>query len=135
MKTSPYGLNSKTAKTSGGYLKELEFQNSEYELHQVGPKNSGSQNFSFLALKAEPVGEVHILRTATATAPDRRKNFSLKSCFLAIKSPETWKSAIKKINFSHHETNFSLIFHWQVKNTSNPSKNPITSFPSLKKNL
>jgi hypothetical protein len=76
MKTSPYGLNSKTAKTSL-YLKEPEFQNSEYEVHQVGPKDSGSQNFSFLALKAEPVGEVQILRTATATATarDRRKIF------------------------------------------------------------
>jgi hypothetical protein len=37
-------------------------------VHQVGPKKSGSQNFSFLALKAEPVGEVQILRTATAMA-------------------------------------------------------------------
>jgi hypothetical protein len=52
-------------------------------VHQVGPKDSGSQNFSFLALKAEPVGEVQILRTATAmatatataTARDRRKKF------------------------------------------------------------
>jgi hypothetical protein len=44
------------------------FQNSEYEVHQVGQKYYGSQNFSFLALKAEPVGEVQILRTATATA-------------------------------------------------------------------
>jgi hypothetical protein len=40
-------------------------------VHQVDPKDSGSQNFSFLALKAEPVGEVQILRTATATARDR----------------------------------------------------------------
>jgi hypothetical protein len=42
-------------------------------VHQVGPKDSGSQNFSFLALKTEPVGEVQILRTATAR--DRRKIF------------------------------------------------------------
>jgi hypothetical protein len=35
-------------------------------VHQVVPKDFGSQNFSFLALKAEPVGEVPILRTATA---------------------------------------------------------------------
>jgi hypothetical protein len=55
------------------YLKEPEFQNSGYEVHQVGPKDSGSQNFSFLALKAEPVGEVQILRTATARV--RRKFF------------------------------------------------------------
>jgi hypothetical protein len=48
-------------------------------MHQVGFKDSGNQNFSFLALKAEPVGEVQILRTATvtatATARDRRKFF------------------------------------------------------------
>jgi hypothetical protein len=74
----------------GGYLKELEFQNSVYEVHQVGSKDSGSQNFSFLALQAEPVGEVQILRTGTATARDRRKFFlSLKSCFSIIKSPKT----------------------------------------------
>jgi hypothetical protein len=57
----------------GGTLK---FQNSEYEVHQEGPKDSGSQNFSFLALKAKPVGEVQILRTATAMARDRRNCFS-----------------------------------------------------------
>jgi hypothetical protein len=65
MKTSPYGLNIKTAKTSLRWL-----PNSEYEVHQVGPKDFGSQNFSFLALKAESVGEVQILRS---TARDRRK--------------------------------------------------------------
>jgi hypothetical protein len=37
-------------------------------LSQVGPKDSGSQNFSFVALKAEPIGEVQILCTVTATA-------------------------------------------------------------------
>jgi hypothetical protein len=36
----------------------------------AGPKDSGSQNFSFLALKAEAVGEVQIWRTATVR--DRR---------------------------------------------------------------
>jgi hypothetical protein len=42
--------------------------------------------------------------------------FSLKTCFLAIKSPKTWKSAIIFFHFSRHETNTSLIFHmWQVK--------------------
>jgi hypothetical protein len=44
--------------------------------------------------------------------------FSLKSCFLAIKSPRTWKSAINFFHFSRHETKTSLIFHmWQVKTT------------------
>jgi hypothetical protein len=74
MKIIPYGLNSKTAKISLRWLPlGTEFQNSEYEVHQVGPKDSGSQNFSLLALKAEPVSEVQILRTATATARDGRK--------------------------------------------------------------
>jgi hypothetical protein len=43
-------------------------------MHQVGPKDYGSQNFSFLAPKVEPVAvdEVQILRAATATARDRR---------------------------------------------------------------
>jgi hypothetical protein len=41
-------------------------------VHQVDSKDSGSQNFSFLALKAEPVGEVQILRTAMATETQRR---------------------------------------------------------------
>jgi hypothetical protein len=44
-------------------------------MHQDDTKDSGSQNFSFLALKAEPVGEVQILRTATTTVRDRRKKF------------------------------------------------------------
>jgi hypothetical protein len=44
-------------------------------VHQVGVKDSGSQNFSFLALKAEAVCEVQILRTATVTARDRRNLF------------------------------------------------------------
>jgi hypothetical protein len=39
---------------------EPEFQNSEYEVHQVGPNDFGSQNFSFLAHKAEAVGVTHI---------------------------------------------------------------------------
>jgi hypothetical protein len=47
-------------------------------VHQVGPNNSGNQNVSFLALKAEAVGEVQILRTATAR---RRIFLSLKSCY------------------------------------------------------
>jgi hypothetical protein len=62
------------------------FQNSEYEVHQVDPKDSGSHNFSFLALKREVVGVTQILRTATAR--DGRKIFilSLKSLFIHKKS-------------------------------------------------
>jgi hypothetical protein len=35
----------------GRYLKDFKIQNSEYRGHQVGPKDPGSQNFSFLAFK------------------------------------------------------------------------------------
>jgi hypothetical protein len=74
MKTSSYTAKLQKPLLSG-YLEEPEFQNSEYEVHQVGSKNSGSQNFSFIALKTEPVGEVQILRVATATARDRWNKF------------------------------------------------------------
>jgi hypothetical protein len=41
----------------GGFHLDVKF---EYEVHQVGPKNHGSQNFSFLAYKEEAVGVVQI---------------------------------------------------------------------------
>jgi NOL1/NOP2/fmu family ribosome biogenesis protein len=44
----------------GRYLKDFKFQNSEYRGHQVSPKVSGSQNFSFLAFKGEAVGVAKI---------------------------------------------------------------------------
>jgi hypothetical protein len=44
----------------GTYLKNFKFQNSEYRGHQVDPKYSGSQNFSFLAYKGEAVGVAKI---------------------------------------------------------------------------
>jgi hypothetical protein len=43
-----------------GYPKDFKFQNSENIGHQVGLKNSGSQNFSFLAFKGEAVGVAKI---------------------------------------------------------------------------
>jgi hypothetical protein len=52
-------------------------------VHQVGPKDFGSQNFSFLALKAEYVGEVQILRMATATARFRRKKIIAQIMFFS----------------------------------------------------
>jgi hypothetical protein len=86
MKTSPDGLNSKTAKNlSQATLRNLNFKIHDYKVHQVGPKDSGSQNFSFLALKAEPVAEVQILRSATATARDRRKKFIAQIMFFSYK--------------------------------------------------
>jgi hypothetical protein len=70
-------------------------------VHQVGPKDSGSQNFSFLALKAEPVGEVQILRTATATATarDRRKKFIAQIMFFSHKKSKNVKISNKKFSF------------------------------------
>jgi hypothetical protein len=38
-----------------GYPKDVKFQNSEYNVHLVDTKDSGSQNFSFLAFKATSV--------------------------------------------------------------------------------
>jgi hypothetical protein len=99
----------------GRYPKDSKFKNSEYEVHQVGLKDYGSQNFSFLAF----IGTELVSRQISSGngAWQTEKFFSLKSCFLAIKSPKTWKSAIKKFHFSRHETNTSLIFHmWHVKN-------------------
>jgi hypothetical protein len=40
----------------GRYLKDSEFQDSEYEVHQVGLKDPGSQNFRTLDFKGEVVG-------------------------------------------------------------------------------
>jgi hypothetical protein len=48
----------------------LRIRNSEYEVHQVGPKDYGSQNFSFLAFIGTELVSRQI--TATATARDRR---------------------------------------------------------------
>jgi hypothetical protein len=37
-----------------------EKNNSEYEMHQVGLKNAGNQNFSFLTFEGEAVGVTQI---------------------------------------------------------------------------
>jgi hypothetical protein len=62
------------------HFNNTEFQNSEYEVHQVGPNNSGSLNFSFLAHKAKAVGVTQICSNggggaAMATARDGRNFF------------------------------------------------------------
>jgi hypothetical protein len=41
----------------GKYPKDVKFQNSEYRGHRVGPKDSESQNFNFLAFTGEAVGK------------------------------------------------------------------------------
>jgi hypothetical protein len=58
----------------GRYPKDSKFQNSEYEVHQVGPKYYGSQNFSFLAFIGTELVSRQISATA-AMARDRRNFF------------------------------------------------------------
>jgi hypothetical protein len=62
----------------GRYPKDFKFQNSEvhgmrYEVHEVGSKDYGSQNFSFLASIGTELVSIQI--SATATARYRRKYF------------------------------------------------------------
>jgi hypothetical protein len=46
----------KTKILYGSYPKKIIYPNSEYEVHQVGPKNTKSQHLSFLAFEGEAVG-------------------------------------------------------------------------------
>jgi hypothetical protein len=52
---------------------DSKLQNSEYKVHQVGPKDYLSQNFSSLAFIETELVSRQI--SATATARDRRKIF------------------------------------------------------------
>jgi hypothetical protein len=58
----------------GRYPKDSKFQKSEYEVHQVGPKDCGNQNFSFLAFIETEL----MSRQISATARDRRKKIYAK---------------------------------------------------------
>jgi hypothetical protein len=65
------------------FLKE--FQNSEYEVHQVGSNEAGSQNFSFLALNAAEPAAPQILsknrrqrRVTDGIKVLKRQNLKLK---------------------------------------------------------
>jgi hypothetical protein len=52
------------------------FQNSEYEVPQVGSNQAGSQNFSFLALNTAELAAPQISSKKPPAAPrDRRKLF------------------------------------------------------------
>jgi hypothetical protein len=66
-----------------GYPKNPEFQNSdEYEVHQVGPKDAGSKNFSFLVLDAAKLSiDTHFAQQPLVTPRDGRNFFSLQTCF------------------------------------------------------
>jgi hypothetical protein len=64
----------------GRYPKDSKFQNSEYEVHQFGPKEYESQNFSFLAVVETELVSRQI--SATATARDRlKKNYRSNHVF------------------------------------------------------
>jgi hypothetical protein len=58
-KNQPSGLKQQNLKNLSE-VATLRNLNSKYEVHQVGPNDSGSQNFSFLAPKAEAVGVTQI---------------------------------------------------------------------------
>jgi hypothetical protein len=81
-----------------------EFQNSEYEVHQVGSNEAGSQNFSFLALNTAEIAAPQI---SSKNRRQRRMThgkflFALNS-FFRCKNPKTWKPMLS-------------IFHmWKVK--------------------
>jgi hypothetical protein len=94
---------------------DVKFQNSEYEMHQVGPKDSVSLNFSFIDLKAEAVCEAQILRTPTATA---RARDGRKFCYFlnhVIYADKVLKMKMSKNIFLFFST-VNHIFHmWQVK--------------------
>jgi hypothetical protein len=73
------------------FFKEIsKFQNSEYEVHQVGSNEAGSQNVSFLALNT---AELAAHQISTKNPRQRRVTdgffFSLLTRFLGIKSPKT----------------------------------------------
>jgi hypothetical protein len=93
----------------GRYPKDSKFQNSEYEVHQVGPKDYRSQNFSFLAF----IGTELVFRQISSNnggngAWQTEIFFSLKSCFLAIRT--NVKISNKKFSFfSTRNQNFPHI--------------------------
>jgi hypothetical protein len=53
-------------------------------VHQFGSKDSGSQNFTFLALKGKAVSVTQILCTTAVTARDRRIFFLIAQIMLVI---------------------------------------------------
>jgi hypothetical protein len=44
----------------GRYPKDSKFQKSEYEVHQIGPKDPGSKNFSLLVSKGDEPASTQI---------------------------------------------------------------------------
>jgi hypothetical protein len=80
-------------------------------VHQVGLKDSGSRNFSFLAAEGAELASTQIFSTtvtATATARDRRKFFIVQIMFFIHKKSKKVKISEKKFSstlnqyFPHH---------------------------------
>jgi hypothetical protein len=67
------GLTFLSRNLYGRYPGDSKFQNSGSEVHQVGPKNYVSQNFSFLAFMGTELVSIQIY--AALTARDRWKFF------------------------------------------------------------
>jgi hypothetical protein len=130
MKTSSYGLNSKTSKTSFRWL-PLGTWISKFWVRGASswPKRLREPKFQLSSSYGQGCrrgtnfaygnGDGNGDGNSNGNGAWQMELFlSLKSCILAIDSPKTWNSAIKNFHFSHHETNTSLIFHkWQVKIT------------------
>jgi hypothetical protein len=76
----------KTKKIYGSYPKKIIYRNSEYEVHQVGPKNTESQNLSFLAIEGEAASVTQICVQLRVTDG---KIFFAQIMFLSHKSPKT----------------------------------------------
>jgi hypothetical protein len=73
------------------FLKQ--FQNSEYEVHQIGSDKACSQNFNFLALNTAKLAAPQISSKTPRQFWQRRVTdgffFSLLTHFFGIKSPKT----------------------------------------------
>jgi hypothetical protein len=90
-------------------------------VYQVGSKDSGSQNFSFPALKGKVVDVTQILCTTAAIAAmarDRRKKIIAQIRLVIHQKSRKMKISEKKFHFLGIKAILpsSLIFHlWQVK--------------------
>jgi hypothetical protein len=91
------------------------FQNSAYKVHQVGSNEACNQNFSFLALNT---AELAAPKISSENLRQRRVTYgnflSIYTRILGIKSPKTWKFAIKKF-FFESETNTFHISYVEIK--------------------
>jgi hypothetical protein len=98
----------------GGYPKEPEFQNSEYEVHQVGPKDCGRQKFSFPAF----IGTELVSRQISATATARDRPIFFLIFHVQKVSVEISVNFISYQKFSKKSLFFGLLFFDTTKFSS-----------------